>query len=411
MGSNVLADTEFPVAHWSEIWSNNPIERANRERQRRTDGVGSFPDKAAVIRLVGALLVEIHDEMTAAERRTCRRLRRRAHRHTTDQRCPQQPEPAPGFRGTHVVTSTTRRDAIGVPPVAVVALPDGRPARDSPLGRGFDPTRPTNSGGMDLDGGSRSTTSRGDAGQNRRADRNGRVWWRAQHRQPRTPVVPFDREERAMGPTITFACCEAVAATLEMSGVGVSLHGQPMHGSDPKTMGLEERQFILGEGPLIDAFVGHVDVEAPEATPVWGHDWMELRLPTFGVGATFAFPMVLGAACLGAVTFYRRHPGPLSDGQRALARLAVDAAALETATLLLDSHCGDRPVPALRRIHELQQAVGVVMAQLGVDAEEATARIRAHSYHSERPLTDVLADLRRDELTLPDDRPPVPRLS
>ena len=60
---------EFPPAHWSKIWSNNPIEPLNREFKRRTDVVGIFPDKASVIRLVGALLVEINDEMIAAERR------------------------------------------------------------------------------------------------------------------------------------------------------------------------------------------------------------------------------------------------------------------------------------------------------------------------------------------------------
>ena len=69
MEADLLAYTGFPKAHWSKIWSNDPIERLNRELKRRTDVVGIFPDTASVFRLVGALLVEINDEMIAAERR------------------------------------------------------------------------------------------------------------------------------------------------------------------------------------------------------------------------------------------------------------------------------------------------------------------------------------------------------
>jgi putative transposase len=69
METDLLAYTGFPNAHWSKIWSNNPIERLNRELKRRTNVVSIFPDTASVIRLIGALLVEINDEMIAAERR------------------------------------------------------------------------------------------------------------------------------------------------------------------------------------------------------------------------------------------------------------------------------------------------------------------------------------------------------
>ena len=65
---DVLAYMSFPREHWAQIASTNPLERVNREVKRRSDVIGIFPNDEAIIRLVGALMLETNDEWAVARR-------------------------------------------------------------------------------------------------------------------------------------------------------------------------------------------------------------------------------------------------------------------------------------------------------------------------------------------------------
>jgi len=79
---DLTAFAVMPREHWRKIWSNNPIERLNREIKRRADVVQIFPDRDSVTRLIGAVLAEQHEEWHYGERRYLSEISMRRLLHT-----------------------------------------------------------------------------------------------------------------------------------------------------------------------------------------------------------------------------------------------------------------------------------------------------------------------------------------
>lgn len=218
--------------------------------------------------------------------------------------------------------------------------------------------------------------------------------------------------ERAVGGRVTLGqvCAVMVAeAGVDASTVTVLLEPnrrETVYASDQTASNVAELTHTLGEGPSVDAVESRPvlagDLAARESLDRW---------PVFapaalgaGVHAAFAFPMRVGGIRLGVIDLYRARLGDLSVDQRRDALILADAARL----LLLDSAAVDGGVDVGEssglRHPEVHQATGMVIAQLGVSATVALARLRAYAFSSNRRLRDVAADVVARRLRLRPDR-------
>jgi hypothetical protein len=122
-----------------------------------------------------------------------------------------------------------------------------------------------------------------------------------------------------------------------------------------------------------------------------------------GVGAVFALPLQWGTVSVGVLDLYRRSPGSLSRAQLVDACAAADTAALMLLGLRTDP--GDEHIwdPSWSTRAEIHQATGLVLAQLGISADDAFARLRAYAFAQQRPLGDVARDVVARRLAFTDD--------
>lgn len=170
-----------------------------------------------------------------------------------------------------------------------------------------------------------------------------------------------------------------------------------MCSSDPVSALIEELQFTLGEGPCIDAFSGQRPVleselaAAPTRWPAFSP-----RAVDMGVHAIFGFPMVIGAARIGALNLYRAEPGPLRAEQHADALVLAGVAA----RAVLAAQAGAPPGalgPELEASSDFRvvvhQAAGMVSVQLDVSVAEALVRLRAYAYANDHSLNAVAQDV------------------
>lgn len=176
--------------------------------------------------------------------------------------------------------------------------------------------------------------------------------------------------------------------------------------SDPLVAEVEELQFALGEGPCLLAFRSGRPVLLPDVTALGWTRWPAFApaVADLPIGGLFSFPVQLGAITLGVFTLYRREPGSLSTEDVSQVLRVTDLAgaallALRAGQPVADGNdTWDEGSGVDRR--QVHQATGMLIAQLGVSAEEAFARLRGYAFAHNLHLNAVAGRIVARQLLL-----------
>jgi hypothetical protein len=196
--------------------------------------------------------------------------------------------------------------------------------------------------------------------------------------------------------------CNVCMDTTATSGVAIMLRsGGVTRGSlgatDAVSSFIEELQFMLGEGPCIDAYNLEVPIAEPDLANSAGR-WLGFAPPVFeaGVRALFAFPLHVGSVRVGSLDLYRDRAGTLSDDQHADALIMADVVSQAVLTLQAEAPPGELAAQleaAMTPQNVVYQAVGMVSAQLGVSVDESLIRLKAHAFADDRLLGELAQDV------------------
>jgi hypothetical protein len=221
---------------------------------------------------------------------------------------------------------------------------------------------------------------------------------------PRRQDVDQARRDLALAHARGTSLCQPFLAALPVHGAALSLLGvssqSTVCSTDATASRLDELQFDLGEGPCWDAMNTRRPILRPLLTTASTTEWplfVDAVLDddlTGGISGIYAFPLYVGSLALGAVDLYTSTARPLEDGDVADATdLAAIASWQVLRSVLGDQVVDDAEGPATHNRREVHQATGMVLAQLGVTADEAALLLRAHAFASGRTVAEVARDV------------------
>jgi transcriptional regulator with GAF, ATPase, and Fis domain len=212
--------------------------------------------------------------------------------------------------------------------------------------------------------------------------------------------------------------CRQCVQAASVDGAGVTLMSDEPSGppalaticaTDATSSRLEELQFVLGEGPCMDAVARRAPVmvsDLAERCPD-----VQARWPGFlaeasqaGAQAVFSFPLQVGDVVLGAMDLYRTTPGELGAGQASAAAITAGAAAL----LLLEAVGLRGPVEDDEQSRtayrlEVHAAAGMVSVQLGTTIASALLAVRSAAFAQDRSVDAVAADVVARRIRFPEE--------